>query len=113
MDEMQQVLAGIAAIADDTKTVNGKVDKLIKWQAAMGERCDYHRRDTDGMRKVLYGDSEDGLVSDVQRLKNCKNNLKESTTKWRNLLFRILGTIISTGIILVVIWLMGLYKNLG
>ena len=113
MGEMQKVLAGIAAIASDTKDVNKKVDRLIKWQATMSERCDNHRRDTNGVRTVLYGTKEDGLVADVQKLKNCKNNIRESTAKWRGLVFKVLGTLISTGIILVVIWLMGLYKNLG
>lgn len=113
MGEMQQILAGINAIASDTKAVNGKVDKLVGWQVKMDERCDHHRRDTDGVRQVLYGDKEDGLVFDVQRLKNCKDTLKRSAAVWRGLVFMVLGTLISTGIILVIVWLMGLYRDSG
>lgn len=106
MGEMQRILAGIA-------TVNEKVDKLIKWQAAMGERCENHRRDTDGVRTVLYGTKEDGLVSDVQRLKNCKETIKQSVTYWKSFVFGVLRTLVSTTIILVVMWLAYMWKTHG
>lgn len=101
---------------DDVKktlnSVNGKVDELVKWQAQMIERCSNHMKETTTMQTTLYGKNGrvEGLVVDVQRLKNCKEDQRQTKIEWRGFWGKVLSTLVTTGIILVVLWLMSLYK---
>jgi hypothetical protein len=113
MGEMEQVLEKLTVIAGNTSEVNSKVDKLLLWKASMEVTCKQHLKDTAKMGKTLYGNSGGGLVSDMRQLQSCKETVRQSASQWRGLLFSVVGTLVSVGIISFVVWLLFMYKSHG
>lgn len=107
------IVEKLDGIATSTASINGKVDELLLWRAAMEERCTHHSRETISIKTTLYGrdGAAGGLVTDVQRLKNCKEDKKRSEVQYRGVILGVLQTLIATGIILVALWLMSLYRS--
>lgn len=112
-EDLQQILSQLSSIAGDTRAVKESIDVLLRWKERMDERCKHHIDNTGRINKTLYGNSGDGLVSEVQRLKNCKENVKDSAAQWKSFILGVLRTLVSTGVILLFLWLMSMYKSHG
>jgi len=89
--------------------MDGKLDNLLQWRAAVDERCRAHHADTEEVRKTVYGNpgSTNGLQFEVSRLMNCK----KETRRWKDFWIFVLRSLVIFGIIGIIMWLMGLYKG--
>lgn len=105
MANLDQIYAMLEAIDE-------KVDSLLLWKAAHNEQHKTITRDITDVRKTLYG-NPNGLVSKVQRLLNCKNQIQIRSWKefWMGILAGIIKVVVAAAIIGLVGWLLFIYKN--
>lgn len=91
------------------ESIDGKVDKLLIWQATVEERCLSHRQQTNGLRLSIYGDDKSniGLKAKVQSLLNCKKTITKQKEFWLS----VLGKIVAYGIVGFFTWLLFIYKK--
>lgn len=89
---------------------NKKLDELMNWKAKFEERMNNRDKQIDDMRQTLYANST-GLVSTVQRLCNCKNDISHEISQWKVFFLGILQKLIVWGIIGLIVYLLYLYKT--
>ena len=96
-------------IHDKVGEIDNKISKLLQWCSAMDERCLSHRKETDEVRRTVYGNPSktNGLQFQVDRLLKCKNEIN----KWREYGFFLLKVLSASAIIAVVTFLLKLYKG--
>jgi len=89
--------------------INSKVDTLLQWKSTVDERCEAHRKQTNEVRKTVYGNPghADGLQFAVSRL----TNSGKRAIKFREFWIFILKILLISGIISVVTWLFQIYKG--
>lgn len=91
------------------EAANEKLDELMQWKATFEERSKNQGVLIDDMRQTLY-DNPSGLVSTVQRLYSCKNEVNRERIQWKNFFLDILKRVIVWAIIALIVWGMYLYK---
>lgn len=90
-----------------------KVNELVEWKAGMDEHILNQDRMINGVRKTVYGNPDNGLVSKVQRLLNCKKSSKESSTSRRDFWLYILQRLIVVATLSLAGFLLMLYHKFG
>lgn len=94
------------------KEMNGKLDRLVIWQAAHKEQHVLIQRDIGEVRIVLFGkNKKQGLVSTVEKLSFCKDENKTRRIFVRGFLMSVLRYVVAGIIMAVIGWLLFLYKN--
>ena len=91
------------------KQMNSKLDELLLWRAALDERCVAHREQTAEHRKVLFDNP--GLKSKVDRLWNCKHDLKTRRENVINFFMGVLKLLVVAAIVGITVWLLYIYKT--
>ncbi len=99
-------MANIEDVLDSVKTIDGKMDTLIKWSGAVDERCKNHQEQTLNLHRTLYK-NDSGIVAKVAKLWNGR----KERTKLKDWLMKILGTVIGVSVLSFFAWLLWLYKK--
>jgi len=98
MDIEQELLVTV-------KSLHGKFDEVLKWQATVEERCKSHRESTQGHRATLYGpDGRNGLVKQA-------NSNTDFITTFRAWNIRVFGAAVAAAIIAAVSAILSLWKS--
>lgn len=92
-------------VKDSLNSMDGKLDELVTWKAALNERCKAHREQTDDMRETLYG-NPNGIVKTVNNLWNFKKN----ASRWRDFWLYVLKIVVAAAVIASAGWLLAAYK---
>lgn len=87
------------------QSIDRNVNKLLQWKAALDERCEAHRQQTNDVRKTLYG-NPNGVIKKVNTLWDCK----KYASKWKDFWMYVLKVVVAAGVIAVVGWLLLVYK---
>jgi hypothetical protein len=101
---MEELLKNILAKVTST---DEKVDKLLQWKAALDERCLTRGENLERINKIIYGNPNGGLVSKVQQLINCKENIRSTRTFFLSILQKVIVYVI----VAVIVWAMIQYKK--
>ena len=99
-------MAAIDEVFEKLEGMDGKLDKVITWQAVHKERHRALEEDVQEARKTLYH-NPGGIVSRVDRLCNGKKALKS----WREFFMAIGIRLVSWAAIAVIVWGLWLYKG--
>ena len=96
-------------IQSDVKEVNTKMDRLTEWKGAIEQRCQDRGETISGFKQTLFGNPEkqDGIVSKVQTLMNCKKQIT-SRKEW---VLNIAGGVLKWVIVVIIIWLLMMWKT--
>ena len=111
MSEMQQVLDKLDGIERQGATMDGKIDELILWKAGLEERCQGHREKTEELRKEMFAD--EGLKVKVQRLWNCKGELRDKVAMWQDFGMYVLKALVVAGLLAAIAIVLKVYKSGG
>ncbi len=85
--------------------VDGKVDTLLQWKSGHDEHHKTIVRDMEEVRTTLFNNP--GLKDKVLTLWNNK----KVDTLWRDFYLTILRSVITAGIVSLVVWLLIIYKE--
>ena len=85
--------------------MDGKLDELLTWKAVHKEEHRGINRDVTEIRETLF--ENPGLKSQVQTLVNCKRDM----SRWRDFWLWVLRCLVVSGIIMLICWLMVIYKK--
>lgn len=94
-------------ILEKVTSTDEKVDNLLQWKAKLDERCTTRGENLERLNKIIYGNPNNGLISKVQQLLNCKENIRNT----RTFFLTILQKILTYGGIAIIVWLLWLYKT--
>ena len=111
MDEIRQVLDKLDGIERQGNVMDGKIDELLLWKAALEVRCRTQAEKTKGLQDELYN-KENGLKVRVQRLWNCKGALRDKVAMWQDFGMYILKALVVAGLLAVIAVIFKVYKSL-
>lgn len=102
-------VATIDDVHSEIKQVNEKMDTVIEWKGTVDQRCEDRGDTIDGLQKTLFGNpaKQDGVVSKVQALMTCKNQVK-NRKEWA---MGIVAGVLKWAIIAIIVWLLVMWKT--
>jgi len=103
---LQTILTGV-------QTANEKLNGLLEWKGAVEQRCKDRGTMLKDIKNAVFGNPtpENGLVSKVQRLLNCKQNTSQSKIDWRQFWLSVLSRLIVWGTISTIGFALFIYKS--
>jgi hypothetical protein len=114
MADLDVILGLVEDIRERVDEVNGKCTELLEYKAVHTETHKALDGHVATFKKTLFGDDNGtGLTYRVDKLMQCKDNLKSSTDRWNSFFFGLLRTLATAAIIAVTAWLLCMYRDQG
>ena len=100
----------VQEVGEMVKGVAGDMRKVLVWQAKHDGEDAGRQHQVDNLHEAVFGNGQNGLKSDVQRLSDHCADRAKATSGWRTLWFGVGRVLIAAAIIAVVTWTLSTWR---